>query len=129
MWCAWIPTHACEPRNAKTGRLQEGAYCLLIHSPRCIVEYHGFFFFFYFRRHISSKFATNKGEALIGGSPSISIAVVTITTGFVQVMHVHKRPPDPFAPVHRRVPLFPPCHFQTRCYLTRNRMADLLSTA
>ena len=33
--------------------------------------------------------AMNKGEALIGRLPSISLAVVTITTGFVQVMHVH----------------------------------------
>ena len=32
----------------------------------------------------------NKGEALIGRLPSISLAVVTITTGFVQVMHVHQ---------------------------------------
>ena len=32
----------------------------------------------------------NKGEALIGRLPSISLAAVTITTGFVQVMHVHQ---------------------------------------
>ena len=32
----------------------------------------------------------NKGEALIGTLPSISLAAVTITTGFAQVMHVHQ---------------------------------------
>ena len=34
--------------------------------------------------------AMNKGEALIGSLPSISLAVVTITTGFMQAMHVHE---------------------------------------
>ena len=34
--------------------------------------------------------AMNKGEALIGRLPSISLAAVTITIGFVQVMHVHQ---------------------------------------
>ena len=34
--------------------------------------------------------AMNKGEALIGRLPSISLAVVAITKGFVQVMHVHR---------------------------------------
>ena len=34
--------------------------------------------------------AMNKGEALIGGLPSINLAIVSITTGFVQVMHVHQ---------------------------------------
>ena len=34
--------------------------------------------------------AMNKGEALIGGFPSISLAAVTITTCFVQVMHAHQ---------------------------------------
>ena len=34
--------------------------------------------------------AMNKGQTLIGGLPSISLAAVTITTGFVQVMHVHQ---------------------------------------
>ena len=34
--------------------------------------------------------AMNKGEALIGRLPSISLAAATITTGFVQVMHIHQ---------------------------------------
>ena len=36
------------------------------------------------------RLAMNKGEAFIGRSPSISLAAVTIITGFVQVMHVHQ---------------------------------------
>ena len=55
----------------------------------------GYITFFYFLLPAPHKFevqslAMNKGEALIGRLPSISLAAVTITTGFMQVMHVHQ---------------------------------------
>ena len=59
------------------------------------VHLSGTFAFFFFLLPAPHKFevqslAMNKGEALIGRLPSISLAVVTITKGFVQVMHVHQ---------------------------------------
>ena len=52
-------------------------------------------FFYFFLLPAPHKFEVqsltmNKEGALIGRSPSISTAVVTIATGFVRIMHVHR---------------------------------------
>ena len=58
----------------------------------CSVRYFFTFFFILLAPHKFEvqSLTMNKEGALIGRSPSISRAVVTIATGFVRVMHVHR---------------------------------------